>query len=47
MDSVYSVGNFSMTASKSNGLGVFDYRSSEISIMIWSRDFPPAEDDFG
>ena len=47
IDSVYSVGYFVITISKSNGAGVLVSRSIEISIITVSLVFPPEAEVLG
>jgi hypothetical protein len=44
MDSVYSVGYFSITSSRSNTGGVFEAISIAISMITYSLVLPPAEE---
>jgi hypothetical protein len=47
IDSVYSVGYFSITISKSNAGGVFVSKSIDISIIIYSLVLPPEAEVLG
>ena len=47
MDSVYSVGYFSITISRSKTGGVLDSSSMAISIITCSLVFPPPAEDLG
>lgn len=47
MDSLYIVGYFSMTNSKSNGGGVFPDKSIAISMITYSLVLPPDDEVLG